>query len=75
CVNWIPQKPADSFTCFAKFRYRQSEQAVSVKVLSDGKVRVEFNEKQRAVTPGQYCVFYDAEKCLGGGVIDEVYKY
>ena len=73
-VNWIPQAPATNFKCFAKFRYRQSEQPVTVTVLEDGKVRVDFDTKQRAVTPGQFVVFYDEEKCLGGGVIDEVYK-
>ena len=73
-VNWIPQAPETSFKCYAKFRYRQGEQPVSVTLLQDGKVKVDFDTKQRAVTPGQFVVFYDEEKCLGGGVIDEVYK-
>ena len=73
-VNWIPQPPAPTFKCFAKFRYRQPEQPVTVTLLQDGNVKVDFDEKQRAVTPGQFVVFYDHEKCLGGGVIDEVYK-
>lgn len=73
-VNWIPSLPAQKFTCTAKFRYRQPEQAVDVSVSDDGKVNVRFHEKQRAVTPGQFVVFYDNEKCLGGGIIDEVYK-
>lgn len=72
-VNWIPNLPAQEFSCKAKFRYRQPEQGVDVTV-TDGKVNVVFHEKQRAVTPGQFVVFYDEYKCLGGGIIDEVYK-
>lgn len=73
-VNWIPSLPANTFKCYAKFRYRQGEQPVTVTVLDGGKVKVDFDCKQRAVTPGQFVVFYDEEKCLGGGVIDEVFK-
>lgn len=71
-VNWIPSLPSADFTCTAKFRYRQSEQGVTVHVDEDGKTHVTFQEKQRAVTPGQFVVFYDQTKCLGGGIIDEV---
>lgn len=71
-VNWIPSLPSADFTCTAKFRYRQSEQGVTVHVDEDGKTHVTFLEKQRAVTPGQFVVFYDQTKCLGGGIIDEV---
>jgi len=71
--NFIPSKPADEFECFAKFRYRQPEQGVKVKV--DGeKVYIDFNERQRAVTPGQFVVLYDEKNCLGGGIIQEVIK-
>lgn len=73
-LNWIPSCPAREFKCRAKFRYRQGEQGVSVRMLDDGRAEVLFDEKQRAVTPGQFVVFYDEYKCLGGGVIDEVYK-
>lgn len=73
-VNWIPELPSTKFSCTAKFRYRQPEQGVDVEMQADGKVKVLFHEKQRAVTPGQFVVFYDDEKCLGGGIIDEVYK-
>lgn len=72
-LNWIPAPPANSFRCRAKFRYRQPEQGVTVNICGD-RAEVVFDEKQRAVTPGQFVVFYDEEKCLGGGVIDEVYK-
>ena len=73
-VNWIPCAPATKFHCNAKFRYRQPEQGVDVEVLPGGKVKVTFDVPQRAVTPGQFVVFYDETRCLGGGIIDEVYK-
>ena len=69
--NWIPQKPqAKEFECMAKFRYRQPDQKVFVSVRADGTLHIEFAEKQRAVTEGQYAVLYDGINCLGGGVID-----
>lgn len=72
-INWIPKLPNDNeFECFAKFRYRQPDQKVLVKIEKD-RVVVNFVEKQRAVTPGQYVVFYDDTHCLGGGVIEEVF--
>lgn len=73
-VNWIPETPKEKeFDCFAKFRYRQPDQKVHVKIEND-RVCVDFYEKQRAVTPGQYVVFYTDRECLGGGVIEEVIK-
>jgi len=79
-VNWIPKTPDEKeFDCYAKFRYRQAEQKVHVSLLEDGKVKVMFAKKQRAITPGQYVVFYSTGAgedgyCLGGGVIDTVLK-
>lgn len=74
-VNWIPKKPeTNDFDCYAKFRYRQPEQKVRVHINDDGSTLVKFYERQRAVTPGQFVVFYDEEYCLGGGVIEKVIK-
>ena len=72
-LNWIACEPPAEFECTAKFRYRQSEQKVNVK-LENGGARVYFHEPQRAVTQGQYAVFYDEKSCLGGGVIESVEK-
>ena len=74
-MNWIPKKPEQqSFDCFAKFRYRQPDQKVKVTQLGE-KIKVDFYEPQRAVTPGQYVVLYDENGiCLGGAEIDEVIK-
>jgi tRNA-specific 2-thiouridylase len=53
----------------AKVRYRQNDQPCVLHAADKG-YRVEFDEPQRAVTPGQSVVFYDGEVCLGGGVIE-----
>lgn len=69
--NWIPAPPEEQeFACMAKFRYRQPDQAVTVKIKEDGGLHISFAEKQRAVTEGQYAVLYRGEECLGGGVIE-----
>ena len=75
-MNWIPEMPKEkTFDCFAKFRYRQPDQKVKVTILDNDKIRVDFAEKQRAITPGQYVVLYTENGiCLGGGTIDESFK-
>ena len=71
-VNWIAGRPeTEEFTCTAKFRYRQPDQNVRVKLRGNGAI-VQFERPQRAVTPGQWVVFYRGEYCLGGGPIDAV---
>ena len=74
-MNWIPDKPEEKeFDCLAKFRYRQPDQKVHVSVLNDKDIKVDFFERQRAITPGQYVVLYNEEGvCLGGGTIDKSY--
>jgi tRNA-specific 2-thiouridylase len=70
-LTWVAgTAPAEHFRCTAKVRYRQPDQACAVRVLASGPCAVEFDEPQRAVTPGQYVVFYGGEECLGGGVIE-----
>lgn len=71
-VNWISGIPEKStFSCKAKFRYRQPDQDVIVTRDGEG-AHVSFMEHQRAITPGQWVVFYDGDTCLGGGPIDVV---
>ena len=74
-VSWIngpPEGLDDGFRGQCKVRYRQPDQACVVTCTSDGSLRVAFDEAQRAVAPGQYVVFYDGERCLGGAVIDQI---
>jgi tRNA-specific 2-thiouridylase len=58
--------------CTVKVRYRQADQRALLIPRPDATAHLEFAEPQRAVTPGQYAVAYDGERCLGGGVIEVV---
>lgn len=78
-LDWVVDAPAQLFTaqgyrCTAKTRYRQPDQACTVFALDEtgDNIKVVFDEPQRAVTPGQSCVFYQADICLGGGVIQTI---
>lgn len=62
------------FDCTAKFRYRQKDTTVKVKILDNNTVEVIYKEKVRAVTPGQSVVFYKDDICLGGAIIDYVFR-
>lgn len=53
----------------AKTRYSQREAAATAEALPDGRIRVIFDEPQRAITPGQAVVLYDGEYVVGGGII------
>ncbi|MCK5545312.1 MAG: tRNA 2-thiouridine(34) synthase MnmA [Desulfobulbaceae bacterium] len=69
-VNWISgSPPAMPLSCDVKIRYRaQAGQAV-VDHGPDNMFQVEFSECQRAVTPGQFAVFYNQDEVIGGGEI------
>ncbi len=73
-VHWIAgEAPAVPLHCRAKTRYRQPDQACIITEIAHGRCRVVFDRPQRATTPGQSVVFYQADECLGGGIIEEVF--
>ena len=58
---------------YIQLRYRQDDIDVEIEYLNDKKILVKY-EKVKAVTPGQACVLYDKDICIGGGIIKEVRK-
>ncbi len=54
----------------AKIRYKQREQWATVEQTAEDRIRVDFDEPQRAVTPGQAVVLYDGNCVVGGGTIE-----
>ena len=69
-MNWIAiESLTNPIRCKARIRYRHTEQPATVYPLPDGKVKVEFDEPQRAITPGQTLVLYDGDTVIAGGTI------
>ena len=58
----------------AKFRYRGPDYEVMLEYLDNNEIRVSYPEKVPAVTPGQACVIYLGEQCIGSGIIKTVRK-
>ena len=71
-VNWISAShPA---FCSAKFRYRGEDVPVQIEYLENNELKINYPDGAKAVTPGQFCVLYLGEECLGSGIIKEVRK-
>jgi tRNA-specific 2-thiouridylase len=71
-LHWLVEGRTAPFRCAVKVRYRQVDQPAVLEPRTDGTARIVFDEPQRAVTPGQYAVAYEGDRCIGGAVIEEV---
>jgi len=63
------KKPRRPFRAAARIRYKHTESAALITPLENAAAVVEFDEPQRAISPGQAVVFYDGDRVLGGGII------
>ncbi len=71
--SWIGAAPDQLDTglrCTAKIRYRQPDQDCTVSHALDDGLVVRFDQPQRAAAPGQFVVFYQGDRCLGGAAIE-----
>jgi tRNA-specific 2-thiouridylase len=71
-VNWISDQRPNK--CTAKFRYRQKDNPVEIEIINDSEILVKYEQGVKSVTPGQACVLYLDDECLGGGIVKEVHK-
>jgi len=69
--NFLTDQRVDECSC--KFRYRQQDIPCKVKYINNKDIELTY-ENAKAVTPGQFCVLYKDSLCLGGGIIEKVYK-
>lgn len=68
--NWIPfELPPSSIEVTAKIRYNHPGTPATVVPTADGGATVRLHQAQRAITPGQACVFYQDDLVVGGGWI------
>ena len=66
---WIIAPLENEFASSCKIRYRHQPVACRIRILEDGTCRVDFDQPQKSVTPGQAVVFYRGDEVLGGGRI------
>ena len=70
-VNFIPfDKLEGEITVEAKVRYSGRPAEAVISPMENGRVKVSFKEKQRAITKGQSVVFYQGNMVVGGGIIE-----
>jgi tRNA-specific 2-thiouridylase len=69
-VNWVAfDKPLASVNAEVRVRYRHTPAPATITPIENSRVRVNFDEPQRAITPGQATVFYRGDEVVGGGWI------
>jgi tRNA-specific 2-thiouridylase len=68
--HWIRRPEPLPTQLTARIRHRQALQNCRATPLENGRMQIDFEQAQRAVTPGQFCALYDGQECLGAGEIE-----
>ncbi len=72
-LNWVSiPRPHETLKALVQIRYRHRASGALIELLGENRALIDFFKPQRAITPGQYAVFYDGDLLLGGGQIIEV---
>ncbi len=70
-LNLIGMEPIDEpARAQVKVRYASPAVPATIWPIEEGRLRIEFDSPQRALSPGQSAVFYQGERVLGGGIIE-----
>lgn len=69
-VEWNQDEIEGPIDVYAKIRYAAKPSPARVTYIGKDRVRVDFEEAQRAITSGQSVVFYSEDRLLGGGIIE-----
>ena len=72
-VSFISGAPPDDANVSVKIRYRTPAIAAILEPIGE-RWAVRFGERQPAPAPGQAAVFYEGDRVLGGGTIEEVIR-
>ncbi|MGA9533001.1 MAG: tRNA 2-thiouridine(34) synthase MnmA [Anaerolineales bacterium] len=68
-VNWVEDPPTAPLDVKVRVRYQAAETGARVTPQDGPSAQVNLAEPIPDVTPGQAAVFYQGERCLGGGLI------
>ncbi len=67
--HWIANEPPKEGTYMARVRHRATLSPVTLRYEDNGEISLHFDTPERAVAPGQSVVLYDADVCIGGGIV------
>jgi tRNA-specific 2-thiouridylase len=73
-LSFTGRRPAETFPASVKIRYRTPERPGIVELQAGPTARVDFDRPVWGAAPGQFAVFYDGDRVVGGGRIDEVIR-
>jgi len=71
-LNWFLKPTEKVVRCAVKIRSQHDKASATIHLCEDNRVRVEFDQAQDAITPGQAAAFYDGTKIFGGGWVEQV---